>query len=287
LSAELIGWHDEDALDHRRRLRNALVASLALHVSLFAAFALAPTPAPAPLPQVLAVELVAAPASPARSARPAKPPPAPVKPAPAEPPPAAAPAPPQPKAPVQVLPEESPGRIREAKPEPAPAKPEKVAKVEPKPEPKPAPPRREEAVSYEEAMAELGLDETEEFLESLPGAKKEAETSSAEATPTPGAETSQAGVKIPPELAEWNLKTRRRIQNSWVMPSQFRDRALTTELALQLSATGELVRKPEVVRSSGDYLYDDNTVRAVMKAAPLPPPPRAGPINLIFRSEDY
>lgn len=285
MSAELIGWHDEDALDHRRRLRNALVASLALHVSLFAAFALAPTPAPAPLPQVLAVELVAAPASPARSARPAKPPPAPAKPAPAEPPPAAAPAPPQPKAPVQVLPEESPGRIREAEPEPAPAKPEKVAKVEPKP--KPAPPRREEAVSYEQAMAELGLDETEEFLESLPGAKKEAETSSAEATPTPGAETSQAGVKIPPELAEWNLKTRRRIQNSWVMPSQFRDRALTTELALQLSATGELVRKPEVVRSSGDYLYDDNTVRAVMKAAPLPPPPRAGSINLIFRSEDY
>ena len=161
MSAEVVGWHDEHLLDHRRRLRNATCVSLALHGLVFAAFAVAPPRPQAKLPQVIAVDLIASPLlssrpapSPGRTAPPApKAPPAPA------PPPPPAPAPPVAKAPVQVLPEETPGRIREAKPE-------QVAKAKP-PEPKPVPRRprkREKALSSEDAMAalddELGVDET-------------------------------------------------------------------------------------------------------------------------------
>ena len=135
MSLELIGWHDEYDLDDRRRLRNAMLFSLALHGSIFAAFAVTPARSVAPMPQVLAIELVAAPPTAARASRPRP------APAPAQTPP---PAPPVVKAPVQVLPEETPGRILKAKP---------------KPEPAIRRPRKEKVLSYEEAMADA-LDAT-------------------------------------------------------------------------------------------------------------------------------
>jgi len=269
LSVELIGWQDEDYFDHRRRLRNGVLVSLAFHGLIFAAFAIGPSRSVMPMANVIAIELVALPSAPSAPARPSRPSPAPppektVAPEPPpEPPP---PAPPVVKAPVQVLPEESPGRIRKVKPEPKPAPPR---------------PRREKELSYEDAMAELGVDETADLLKA-PSDPVEPEASSG------GPETSdvsRAGAVVSPELAAWNIATRRRIQSRWVTPSNFRNRGLATSLELRLSASGDVIGTPMVVRSSGDPFFDDNAVRAVLTAAPLPPPPKPGRRAFLFNAE--
>jgi TonB family protein len=274
LSVELIDWHDEHFLDHRRRLRNAMLVSLAIHGSVVAAFAIGPSRAVIPMPQVISIELVALPSAPSARSRPSRPSPAPPpaktvapEPPPPEPPP---PAPPVVKAPVQVLPEQSPGRIRKVKPEPKPA---------------PARPRREKSLSYEDAMAalddELGVDETVDLLEP-PSTPVEPEASSGRPETS---DVSRAGAVVSPELAAWNLATQRRIQSSWVTPANFRNRGLVTSLELRLSVSGDVIGTPIVVRSSGDPFFDDNAVRAVLTAAPLPPPPEAGRRIFLFNAE--
>ena len=202
--------------------------------------------------------------------------------APPEPPPPKV-APPVPKAPVQVLPEESPGRIRKVKP--TPSKPKEVAKVQPEPKPVPRRPKREKSVSYEDAMAalndELGVDETADLLTPAPSDNEE---STGESPPN-ASDISRAGVAVSPELAAWNRKTQRLIQSKWVTPSNFRGRGLKTSLEIHLSASGDLVGKPKVVVGSGDPYFDENAVRALLLVAPLPPPPDAGRRIFLFRSE--
>jgi TonB family protein len=291
LSADLMGWHDEHSPDHRRRMRNAMLVSLAFHGSIFAAFAITPSRAIMPMPDVIAIELVAAAPAPTRASRPAPPPapapetaapePPPTEPPPPEPPP---PAPPVVKAPVQVLPEESPGRIREAPPEEV--APKIVAKVQPEPKPAPVRPKREKALSYEDAMAalddEMGVDETADLLQPPPDPAQN-QDSSGEPEPS---ETSQTGAVVSAAVARWNLDTRRKIQNNWVTPSSFRNRGLQTTLEFRLSASGAVIGDPKVVRSSGVPNFDDNAVRAILKAAPLAPPPEPGRQIFIFRAED-
>ncbi|MBW2501210.1 MAG: TonB family protein [Deltaproteobacteria bacterium] len=184
-----------------------------------------------------------------------------------------------PKAPVQVLPEETPGRIQKVA--------EEVAeKPKPKPAPQPAPvrPAPDPELSYEEAMAaldqELGVDETAELL--TPTTPGEATGAPAESSGQPA---SSRGVVVSPELAAWSLATRRRVQSVWVTPAAFRGRGLATHLELRLSATGEVLGEPRVVGSSGDPYFDDNAVRAVLKANPLPAPPKPGLRVFVFRSE--
>jgi len=277
-------WQDEHLLDHRRRLRTGMFVSLAVHGMIFATFAIAP-PSPSPdAPRYLAVDLVAAPpaapARPAPSARKSAPEPAPA------PEPAAAPAPPPPpiaKAPVQVLPEETPGRIRKAKPEP-----EVVAKVPPKPTPKPPKPRarkpKEEALSLEDAMAalgdELGVDETADLLkpQEEPSAQGAEE---ADATAT----AARTGVTVSPEQAKWDRTVSQKI-SAWLPNFAHNSgRGLVVQLELVVSATGDLVGEPKLVGSSGDLEFDRMAIAAVEKAAPLPPPPSSGVRRLNVTSE--
>jgi len=283
LTAELIGWLDEHSLDHRRRMRNAMLVSLAIHGLVIALFAASPPAQFAPLPEVLAVELVAAPPSsrPPPRAKPSPPPKAASSERATPPPPT--PAPPVTKAPVQVLPEEAPGRIRKVKPEVAPKSLAKV-KPEPKPEPELWRPEREEPPDLEDVMAglydETGLNETAGLVQSPASV---VEDSKAEASSE--VRQSQPGAAISPELAAWNLEVQRLIQSKWVMPSNFRNRDLATGLELRLAASGELIGSPKVVQSSGDPFFDDNAVAALLKAAPLPPVTKPGRRIFIFRSE--
>jgi colicin import membrane protein len=290
LSEGEIGWQEELRIDHRRHLRSAALVSLALHGVVFAALTVAPSPSMPPLPEVLSVELVAAPPGPARPpAAGPKPKPAPR----ADPPPAPAPAPPPPpppKAQVEVLPEQAPVRVEkvvppEPKPAPDPPKPKPAPKVEPKPRPAPRPEPAPE-LSYEEAMAslddEIGVDETSELL--APPTEKRPERSDA-ADSTAGGPEQASGTFVSPELAAWSRATRRRIQSVWVTPPSFRGRGLVTHLEIQLAASGEVLGEPRVVRSSGDPYFDDNAVRAVLRASPLPPPPKPGAQDFLFRSE--
>ncbi len=288
MSADFVDWHDEHELDHRRRLRNAMLVSLAIHGVLMGAFAFSSAPHVAKMPEVISVELIgpplAASSAPKSSAAPKSPRAAAPKPAaPAPPPPpepeAPAPPPPTPKAPVQVLPEEAPSKIAKVEPKPKPR---------PKPEPKP-PPRRtpEKALSHEDALAalmdELGGDEVSDSLQKAPSKEEPAEPATSGGTPGEG--DRREGAKMDSDMARWMVATHRRIQDKWVTPPHLRGRGLATSLELRLSASGAVVGEPKVVGSSGDPNFDDNAVRGVLKAAPLPPPPRGGSVTFIFRSE--
>jgi TolA protein len=128
---------------------------------------------------------------------------------------------------------------------------------------------------------ELGVDETADLLKApTPPAEPEASSGQPETS-----DVSRAGAAVSPELAKWNLDTKRRIQSRWVTPSNFRNRGLVTSLELRLSASGDVIGTPMVVGSSGDPFFDDNAVRAVMTAAPLPPPPRPGRRIFLFNAE--
>jgi len=291
LRAGALGWQHEHDLDERRRLRNAVYASIGVHAALIAALVISPPVAFAPMPQSISVELVAgpqtaAPAAPRPAGRAKPPPPAPEPPAAEEPPPEPpAPEPPMPKAPVQVLPENAPRPDKKVEQAPE-KKPKEVAKAEPpkKPVAKPAKEPAKE-LSLEDAMKsldeELGEDVTEDLLAPAP-----ARSSARTAAESSGQASSQAGARVDPELAEWYRKTLRAIQSRWVIPANFRDRGLATVMSLRLSASGDVIGVPEVVRSSGDPYFDDNAVAGVLKASPLPPPPRAGETQFIFRSEE-
>ena len=284
MTAEVIGWRDEHLLEHRRRLRNGCLVSVAVHGLLAATLIVSP-PRSAPLmPEVIAIDLLAAlPAARVVNSRPApKPPvapePAPVPPAPkapvapAPPPEVVAPPPPVVRAPVQVLPEETPGRLRKALPEP-----QRVVPLEPKPEPRRQRRQRAKAFSYEDAMAalddELGLDESAALLQPPPGPTVEPDESS-----------SRARAVVSSEMLEWTEATTRRLQSKWVTPTSFRGRGLATSLELELSASGQVLGTPRVLRSSGDPYFDENAVRAVLMVD-LPAPPRAGVTVFVFRSE--
>ncbi len=274
MTAELLDWHDEHLVDHRRRLRTAMFVSLAMHGLIFAVFAASPPRALPPAPQYLAVDLVAAPPV-ARATETSSPsPPAPT------PPPSA---PPVPKAPVQVLPEETPGRIRKAAPEP-----DVVAKVEPKPIAKPTPtPRRrrakERALSFEDAMAalenELGVDETAEFLTPrvTPEDTEESDASALAFRP---------GVTVTPEQAAWDREVSRLIRDRFPNFARYSGRGLVAQIEVVVSATGELAGEPRLTRTSGDLDFDRMAIAVVDRAAPLPPPPSPGPRRLNLASEE-
>lgn len=295
MSAESLGWHDEQDQEERRRVRNAMYVSFGLHVVVFAALVISPPVTLSPMPQSISVELIAgpeaaAPAQPRPAARKkASPPPAPEPPveeAAPEPPPE--PAPPMPKAPVQVLPENAPKPEKKVEQVPEKKKPKEVAKAEPKPKATKTPAKEpEKALSLDDAMKsledELGEDEATDLLApppSRPSNRPVAESSGG------GAAESRAGTSLNPEDAAWGLATRRRIQGHLVTPTNFRGRGLVTVLALEITSSGELKGEPEVLRTSGEPYFDDFAVLAVVKSNPLPPPPRPGRLILIFPSEE-
>jgi TonB family protein len=278
-----MSWQEEQELDQRRRLRNGLLVSVAIHGLFVAMLVISPSRSHPPLPDVLSVDLIAAapaPAAPAPKAPPAPKPPAPEaakpepKPAP-KPPPPAPPAPPEPpppvaKAPVQALPENAPTQIKKVEPKPE----ERKQVVDPRQRPK------EKQLSYEDAMAslddELGPVEDRDLLKPVP---------KPEATDSSGSPNQKSGLVVSQEMLDWANATTRRIQNNWKGTASYSGRGLATSLDIELSARGDVIGTPRVLRSSGDPYFDDNAVRAVMMVTPLPAPPTAGPTVFVFRSE--
>lgn len=302
MSAQSIGWHDAQDLSDRRRVRRAMWISLGVHVALFVALVISPPMSFEPIPQAISVELIAgpqiaapvAPRAPVRRKAP-PPPPAPKPPAEQAAPEPPAPAPPKPKAPVQVLPENE--RKPEKKVQQAPEKKtQEVAKAQTEPAPEKKQPEKPpakkpvqeaaESLSYEDAMnsldEELGEDTTDDLLAPPPPRP------GTRTTPTSGnAPESRAGVSLNAEDAAWGLAVRRKVGGTFVMPSNFRGRGLVTAIRLEITPAGTLVGKPEVQRSSGDPYFDDFALLAVIKAEPLPEPPRPGQLFLLFSAEDY
>ena len=290
MTADFADWVDEHSQDHRRRLRTAMFVSLAMHAVLLGIFAVSPPALVAPTPEYLSVDLVAA-APPVRrvtrspSAPSATPPAA--EPAPAPPAPSA-PAPPIAEAPVQVLPEETPGRIREAKPDPPKVVAE--AKVEPTPKPKPpAPPprpKKEEAFADGDAamaalMAELGGDEVSELLESSAAQRAEDAANEAESAGAP-----QKGIKVSPEQLAWDRGAQQQISRRFPDLARYRGRRLVAQVEINVTSSGDILGNPKLIRTSGDLDFDRRAVSAILLAAPFGAPPEAGPRRLNLNSED-
>ena len=293
MTADFADWVDEHSQDHRRRLRTAMFVSLAMHAVLLGIFAVSPPALIAPTPEYLSVDLVAAapPArrvtpSPSAPSAPSATPPA-AEPAPPPPPPSA-PAPPIAEAPVQVLPEETPGRIREAKPEP----PKIVAEAKVEPTPKPTPPappprpKKEEVFADDDAamaalMAELGGDEVSELLESSASQRAEDAANEAESTGAP-----QRGIEVSPEQLAWDRGVQQQISRRFPDLARYRGRRLVAQVEINVTLSGGILGNPKLIRTSGDLDFDRRAVSAILLAAPFGAPPEAGPRRLNLNSED-
>jgi len=254
-----VSERDERAQKLRKR---GLAGSLLAHLLALLVLWIGPSPGDLDLPPVVSIDLVAAPRAsvapaPSRAAaRPAPPKPAPPAPAPK---PSAAP-PPPPKAKTKVLPQEAP----QASAKPVPQKPRE----------------RPKELEYDDALAAL----REEAGEPAPSAEAESEAALDDAGPASESGPSGSG-RLDPEHAAWQIAVNRHIRKSWVVPTEYRGSGLRTLLAITILGDGTVIGQPTVRRSSGDPRYDDNAVRAVSQASPLPPPPSSGDKAIWFSEE--
>lgn len=238
----------------RREFRRMLLVSGVVHVGVVVLAMAIPAPAAVQPAGVITVDLVAA--LPSAAPKPAKPAAAPEAVAPA-------PAPrPKPKPKQTVLPKKPTDRA--SKPKPATKKPAPRREVFLEPETK-------EEKSLEELMAEMRGE-------------------SGEPTPEPVQTATTAPVGVPtgrpesPALRDWKRRVDIHVKRAWVMPPGFRMQDLQTEVVVDLDAAGN-VRGAKVARRSGSPYYDDNVIRGISKASPLPAPPEAGDWRFIFTPE--
>ncbi len=246
-------WAVDIEQERRREFHRALVASGIVHGVMLALLAWAPaTSSRYVLPGVVVVDLVAAPRHmpPPAASRPK------AKPRPLPPPEAAAP--PKPK--KVVLPKQATQPV-----EKAPTKP---------------PPKAREQKEYDDVLAQLRADAGE----SRPDPRAEDRS---EAAPAMAGEP--GGVLVSPEVAQWIRDVRIHVRRGWVVPGHFRDQALVTRVRVEVDGGGRVIGTPSLTQSSGDPYWDDNVVRAVQKASPLPAPPTsvAGEWPFEFRSDEY
>ncbi len=247
-------WLEAQEAIQQRNLRWGMVLSAVLHTGFGAFLAFAPDPEPVRLPEVISVRMVSLPAAPA-SARQAAPEPGPT---PAKPLPAPAPAPVPPK--KVILPK---------RPAPVSKKPKR------KPKPKP--------LEYDDALAAL----REELGEQVPAPGPVVEDApEVDVEVSEAAQGNAGGAEVDPEFAAWRLATRRRLKQVWVVPPDFLDRGLVAGLIVTLSDAGDVLGQPVVTRTSGDPYFDDNTVRALVRASPLPAPPDAGDWPFQFTADE-
>ena len=171
------------------------------------------------------------------------------------------------------------------KPRPKPPKPAPVIlPTEPstpqpktKPEPKEKPPEEPKEVEYEDLMAQLRADAGE------PDSKPPPDEEPVQTASIGGA--GGAGMLVPPELAAWMRDARIHVRRSWVVPPAFEMERLVVEVKIELYAAGNVKGTPRVARRSGNPWYDDNVIRSVQKASPLPAPPEAGSWTFVFYSD--
>ncbi|MDG2048737.1 MAG: TonB family protein [Myxococcota bacterium] len=264
-SLQTLSWQDRLADQRRQRFQRAVIVSALFHLVIVAALGFAPDPPPLKMPSAITVDLVAAVPAPRAVATPK----------PAAPVPRAQPAPPKTK--VKILPKRAPDPVRPApvvKPKPKP-----TAQSQPKPDPVIQRKERPKEMSYEDALAQLRDDIGE-------AAPAEPAPSTAKIAAPSAASGVASGALVAPELAAWNLAVMRHVRSVWITPPEFRGRAWAAQLEINLASDGRILGSPRLVRSSGNPYFDDNAVRAVLRASPLPAPPQAGTRSLIFTSEE-
>lgn len=238
----------------KKELRFWVGSSVVAHVGVVVLLAVAPAPVARPLPAVLTVNLVAG--VPAPRPKASAPRPAPAKPEPA---------------PRKAKPVATPEPVAKAKPAP-------TKKLLPKKATESKPKRvRPRELDFDEALAQL-RDEMGEPEPTRTDAPPGADAPSDAPSAADAAETTDA------QLAAWVSATIRHVRSVYVTPPEFLSQNLVTHLRVTLTAGGMVVGTPEVVRSSGNPFWDDNAVRALVRASPLPAPPTPGVWAFAFPS---
>ncbi len=156
-----------------------------------------------------------------------------------------------------------------------------MPKPQAKPTPGPTPPEEDEEpneVEYEDLMAQLRSDAGEPDPRAEP-AEQPVQTAAS------GGGGGGPGVPVAPELAAWMRASRIHVRRSWVVPPAFEMARLIVEIQIELDVSGNVRGNPNVVRRSGNLWYDQNVVRSIQKASPLPAPPEAGTWTFVFYSD--
>jgi colicin import membrane protein len=206
-------------------------------------------------PDVVEVDLVAAPPPPAPVVEPPKPPPPKVEPTPEVKPP-----PPKVEKPQIVLPD---------KPKP---KPKPKPEVKPKPDPNFQKQLREQVAQEQRALDQQRQErELRELL-----ARKQAEAERAAAA---------ARTKA---LNEYIARIQAKVKSNWILPQEIQGNPEAIFLVVQLP-TGEVLNA-RLVKSSGNAAYDAAVERAILKSSPLPLPASrelfSRELKLTFRPQD-
>jgi protein TonB len=142
--------------------------------------------------------------------------------------------------------------------------------AKPKPEEPPPPAEQEYEDVLERLRSELGEPAPEE----------------PEAGPVETAAVGVArGAPVSPEVAAWLKNARIHVRRNWVVPPAFEMQVLVAEIRVNLDAAGYVRGMPKVERRSGNPWYDENVVRSIQKASPLPAPPEAGKWTFVFYSD--
>ena len=232
----------------RREWRRRLWLSLGVHLAVIGLFAFTPgtsVPAAPVAMRVSVVSAVPAAKSPGESkAVVAK----------AAPRPQPAPAPkekpkPKPKADTKVLPKQAPKAVPKKKPQPRPEQPTEELELDD---------------ALDRLRGELG-ETAEPTVHELLEAANQSGPRASDAT----------GSQSDGEVDEWRGAVQRHVRKRWITPPEFLNRGLKTLLAVMLTSDGTVLNV-RIERSSGDPFADDNAVRALRKASPLPPPPEPG-----------
>ena len=215
-------------------------------------------------PDTVTVELWEAPPAP----RVAEPPPPPPPPKPAPEPPKPVPEPPKPEPKV-----EKPEIVEKAAPKP---KPKPEPKPRPKPEPKPKPPARD--LEFEKRMREQLAQEQASLRE-----QQAREAAAREQQARQAAARNRA-------LADWQAKIRAKIRGRILEPvASAVPGNPEAVFEVSLLPTGEVLTVT-MRKSSGNKPYDDELMRAIQAASPLPKPDPASlfqrTLELRFRPKD-
>ena len=167
----------------------------------------------------------------------------------------------------------------------APSPPRRVAK---RPEPVLSPPVPQKVVLPEEpVMPEPVVDLEKEYEDLMAQLREElGEVAPELATARTQAPADSGGRAVAPEVAAWIRRAKIHVRSAWVLPPGFRTQMLQTHVVVDLAAEGSVIGEPRVVRRSGNLWYDENVVRAIQKASPLPAPPEAGEWAFVFVPED-
>lgn len=167
----------------------------------------------------------------------------------------------------------------------APSPPRRVAR---RPEPIASPPVPQKVVLPEEpVLPEPVVDPEKEYQDLMAQLREElGEVAPELAAARTEAAAESGGLAVSPEVAAWIRSAKIHVRSAWVLPPGFRTQLLQTHVAVDLAAGGSVIGEPRVVRRSGNPWYDENVVRAIQKASPLPAPPEAGEWAFVFVPED-